>query len=157
MRRGMSEASDTRQTEKRKVNLIAIGFIGAFFASIFTVIYTGLNVQGSRAEFDSGFRSVTLSVGERRTLDLHFESASEFPDAVLEVTLPDAVQLPGQVEPGPARRPVSIVAGENTIPFDIAASSPGSGYVFARVTAGEPVGVYRVFVTVTDDSAITDD
>lgn len=153
----MSEASDTRQGGTGKARLIAIGFLGAFFASVITVIYTGLNVEGSSAEFDSGFRSVTLMVGDRHTLEFQFDSAAAFPDAVLEVTLPDSVQSPGQTEPGPARRPVSIVAGENTIPFDIAASSPGSGYVVARVTAGEPVGVYRIFVTVTDDPALTED
>lgn len=147
----MSDASSTRQPATGKARWIAIGFIGAFSASIFTVIYTGLNVEGSSAEFDSGFRSVTMAVGETRTVDLQFESASAYSQAVLEVTLPDAVQLPGRAESGVARRPVSVVSGENTFRIDIAASSPGSGYLEARVTAGQPVGIYRVFVTVTAD------
>ena len=147
----MSDDSDIRQTGSGKARWVAIGFISAFFASIFTVIYTGLNVEGTSAEFDSGFRSVTLSVGETRTVGLEFESPSAYPEAILEVTLPEAVKLPGQTETGLNSTPVSVVAGENTFQIDITAGSPGSGYLVARVAAGEPVGIYRVFVTVTED------
>ncbi|MGD8339517.1 MAG: hypothetical protein PVH89_01975 [Gammaproteobacteria bacterium] len=131
--------------------MVALAFIGAFFASVVTVIYTGLNVEGSRAEFDAGFRPVTLRVGEMRAVDLVFQSESRHPDALLEITLPDAVQLHDGVDYGPAGIPISMVTGENRIPIEIEATAPGSGYLVARVTAGEPVGIYRLFVTVTTD------
>jgi len=147
----MNEAANSRQRKARVAKWIAAGFLGAFATSVFTVIYTGLNVEGSSAEFDAGFRSVTMSVGERRTVDLVFEADAEYPDAWLELTLPDAVRIAGQKYAEAEPRSVAMVIGRNAIPVEIEAIAPGSGYLSARVEADEPIGVYRVFVTVTPD------
>jgi len=128
-----------------------MGFIGAFATSILTVVYTGLNVQGSRAEFDVGFRPVTMAVGEVRSIDLVFESPTSHPEAILEVTLPSMVELSGESGNGGPQWPVALSVGSNNLPVSVRAIEPGRGYLAARVEAEEPVGVYRVFITVVDE------
>ena len=57
----MTDSSRETESGTRRPRWIALGFVGAFAASVFTVIYTGLNVGGySSAEFDAGHLS-TLS------------------------------------------------------------------------------------------------
>jgi hypothetical protein len=134
-----------RRTDRAR--WIAAGFIGAFAASVFTVIYTGLNVEGSRAEFDVGFRPVTLAPGEQRTIELVFDSPAAYPESTLDVTLPPMLEFAAA---SAKRSTVALVPGSNSFPIVIEAREPGSGYLVARVEAGQPVGLYRVFVTVTE-------
>jgi hypothetical protein len=130
-------------------NWIAIGFLGAFAASIFTIIYTGLNVQGSRAEFDAGDRFVIIAPGEQRTIDFEFDSPAAHPEATLKVTLPPMLDL---VEGESVQSEVSLVPGGNTFPLVVEGREEGEGYLVGRVLAdGKPVGLYRVFVTVADE------
>jgi hypothetical protein len=136
------------KTRAGRANWIAAGFVGAFAASIFTVIYTGLNVEGTSAEFDSGFRSVTLAPGERRSIELQFDSPAAYPEATLDLTLPPMLEI---AAPTGARWPVAVVPGPNTFPVVVNAGETGSGYIVARLQADVPVGLYRVFVTVTDE------
>ena len=148
----MGNASDTGHRGPSKARWIAIGFIVAFATSVLTVIYTGLNVEGSRADFDVGFRSVTLSSGETRIVDLVFESEAAHPDGMLVITLPDAVAIEGRSAGDAASIPVSVVIGENSFPVEIEAAAAGSGYLVGRLAAaGEGIGTYRVFMTVTAD------
>jgi hypothetical protein len=145
----MSEGSQAKGSNRRRARWIAAGFIGAFALSVFTVIYTGLNVGGySSAEFDAGFRSVTMVIGEVRRVDLVFESPGEFEDAELSLVVPEAVALVG-----PAEAPVTLAIGENVVPVEVRATAAGSGYLVARVEAEEPIGLYRVFLTVEAPSA----
>jgi len=148
----MSKASEKTESKGGRANWVAAGFLGAFALSVFTVIYTGLNVGGySSAEFDAGFRSVTMAVGEVRTVDLVFESTSQNPDATLSLIVPDAVALVGSAEV-----PVTLSAGENVVPVEVRGTEAGSGYLVARVESEEPIGLYRVFLTVEAPSAATD-
>jgi hypothetical protein len=148
----MGNTSDTGHRGFTKARWVALGFIVAFATSVLTVIYTGLNVEGSRADFDVGFRSVTLSPGETRIVDLVFESEAAHPDAMLEITLPDAVSIRGRSAGDAASIPVAVVTGENSFPVEIEAAAAGSGYLVGRLAAAdEAVGIYRVFVTVAPD------
>jgi hypothetical protein len=133
-----------------KGNWIAIGFLAAFAASIFTIIYTGLNVQGSsRAEFDAGDRFVIIAPGEQRTIDFEFDSPAAHPEATLKITLPPMLDL---VEGESVQSQVSLVPGGNTFPIVVEGRENGEGYLVGRVQAdGQPVGLYRVFVTVADE------
>ena len=146
----MNQTSDSATTSARKLRWIAFGFIGAFAASVLTVIYTGLNVEGVLGEFDAGFRPVTLAVGEVRAIDLEFDSETAYPEAILEIILPEMVEFSAQSE---ARTAAPVAAGSNTFSVAIEAMALGRGYLIARVEAasGEPIGLYRVFVTVADD------
>jgi hypothetical protein len=119
--------------------------------SVLTVIYTGLKVEGSRSEFDAGFHSVTMSVGELRTIEFSFDSPGIFPEARLEVSLPDGLEAADSPGVRVAGKTVALRIGDNVLAFDVRAVSPGSGYLIGRVIGDEPIGLDRIFVTITAD------
>lgn len=128
-----------------RARLVAAGFIGALIASVLTVIYTGLMVEGSPSDFDASFRSITLAVGDTREIELYFEADAAAPDATLELLLPAGiVELVG----GATERPVALRPGDNRVAVTVRATAPGQGYLVARVGAATQIGLERVFVTV---------
>jgi hypothetical protein len=141
------------ETEKPagKAYWIAAGFLGAFAASILTVIYTGLMVEGSPSEFDAGFRSVTMKIGETRRIDLRFESLLPEANARLVVELPDELEYAEGGTAGTLERVVSLVSGTNIITVEVRGRTAGSDYLIARVSAAEPIALERVFLTVESD------
>jgi hypothetical protein len=143
----MNADSDSPRKGSRRARWIAAGFLGAFAASVLTVIFTGLMVEQTPENFDAGFRSVTLRPGEIRSITLVFDVPRAVDAAQLELNLPDIV-----VEAGPAAgaegRTVSLLPGDNEVPIEIRAVSEGSGYLVARIIADEPLALERVFVTV---------
>jgi hypothetical protein len=128
---------------------IAAGFVLAFAASVFTVIYTGLMVEGSRAEFDAGFRTLEIGVGELGEARFFIESEVAAAAATLELEVPDILEpvAPGGAAAGSRR--VAVVPGRNEFAVELRAVAAGSGYVIARVAGDEPIGRDSVFVTVT--------
>lgn len=146
----MRETANAEKGGRSTARWIALGFIIAFATSVFTVIYTGLNVEATRADFDVGFRSVTLVPGEQRSVELVFDSDASYAEATLEVTLPDVATFAVPRDYLDGRRPVAVAVGRNRYSLDIRALRPGSGYIVARVEAREPVGLERVFLTVSE-------
>ena len=71
---------------------VAAGFLGAFAASILTVIWTGLMVEGRPEEFDAGFRSVTMAAGEARAIELIFDVP-----AIISILSSGMTLLPGDI------------------------------------------------------------
>jgi hypothetical protein len=147
----MNSRSELRAGASNRARWVAAGFLGAFAASVLTVVYTGLMVEGSRSEFDVGFRSVTLATGAVAELPLRFEVLDAVTDAELEVTLPAMLErVDGDPAPG-SESGIRLQPGTNELAITVRAVSEGSGYVVARALAGEPVALERVFVTVTAD------
>lgn len=141
----MNTRTESRRRRSRKERWIAAGFIGAFAASIGTVIYTGLRVDGYVGEFQAGFRAVTMSVGESRSVELTFNVPMATDAARLELTLPDCLN------PADGRgvsRPVQLVRGVNEMTLELVATGECSGYMYARVIADEPLDLERIFITV---------
>lgn len=130
---------------------IAAGFILAFASSILTLLYTGLRVEGPRSEFKAGFRSVTLAVGDKRSIELGFEAAAREPDARLELELPPMLELVEQPGDRKPVLPVALEPGDNRFTVTVRATAAGMGYLVARVAGESPVGLDRVFVTVVED------
>jgi hypothetical protein len=147
----MNQSFKSGTPERRTPKWIAFGFLGAFATSVLTVIYTGLNVQDHGAPFDAGFRSVTLIVGEVRTIDLFFESEEAVPDAILEVTLPEMVDFARDADIQQARTPVAMPVGSTTFSIDIQATEVGRDYLRTRIIKDLPIDAYRVFVTVEEE------
>ena len=146
----MNSDSASPRAGTRKAKWIARGFLAAFVLSVLTVIYTGLSVDGFVGEFDSGFRSVTFAAGESRSIDLRFDSPSGFSEASLEISLPGIVEFASESEFPAGRQAVTIVPGENVFAVTVRGVEPGSGYLIGRIAAREPIDLYRVFLTVTD-------
>jgi hypothetical protein len=130
-----------------RANWTAAGFLGAFAASVLTVIYTGLMVEGSRSDFDSGFRSVTLAPGAVASVVLAFEVPAGVDQARLDLSLPDVVLAIGN----PGEGELALTPGLNQITIELRAVGEGSGYVIARLMADEAIALERVFVTVAAD------
>jgi hypothetical protein len=146
----MSTGLDAKQgASGGRLRWIAAGFVAAFAASVLTVIYTGLMVEGSRSDFDAGFRSVTLSVAETKTVELVFDSSVASPAATLGLALPESVALADAPEQREATLPVTLGFGRNVYTVELVGLAPGGGYLIARLAAERPVGTERVFVTVT--------
>jgi hypothetical protein len=135
----------------RAPSWIAFGFIGAFAASVLTVIYTGLMVEGSRSEFDAEFHSVTMQVGETRAVRLDFDVRGVYPEARLEVQLPPMVEPRDAPGASSLTQAVSLVPGDNEFSIEIHATGATRGYMIARLLADEPVALERIFVTVDDE------
>ncbi len=147
----MTASSDAKPKASTRARWVAFGFLGAFAASVLTVIYTGLMVEGSPEEFEAGFRSVTLRVGETRSVELSFDSAVESQHAQLEISLPEAAGLADDPAERSPRRAVAVSYGQNAYTVDLVGRAPGSGYLVARLIAPDPVGIERLFVTVTPE------
>jgi hypothetical protein len=136
----------------RRVNTgrwVAAGFVLAFAVSVFTVIYTGLNVEASRADFDGGFRALEMRVAEQREARFIIESEVADADAILELAFPDFLEPVGPGGGAPWQRRVAIVPGNNEVAVELRAVAPGRGYVEARVFGAEAIGRDSVFVTAT--------
>jgi hypothetical protein len=147
----MNTESEKPSAVPGRLRWIATGFIAAFAASVLTVIYTGLMVEGSRSEFDVGFRSVSLAPGETRSIELIFHASQPVERARLTVELPPVLSFTGSGPAGVPEQTVRLEPGTNVFAVDVRGGSPGSGYLQARLAADEPIAVERVFVTVTGD------
>lgn len=147
----MNQTTNPQSSETGKPGWIGIGFVGAFALSVLTVIYTGLNVQRHGAAFDGGFRSITMGVGDVRTVELVFQSEVLVDDAILEVDLPEMVVFSNPSSGQQAEMPVALDIGSNRFSIDIEATEAGRGYLRTRVVKDLPIDVYRVFVTVDGD------
>jgi hypothetical protein len=130
---------------------VAAGFIFAFAASVFTVIYTGLTVEGSRAEFDAGFRTLEMQVDQQREARFFIDSGVADADATLELAIPDFLEPVGANGSAVWQRRVAVVRGSNEFVVELSALAAGRGYVEARVFGEEAIGRDSIFVTVTAD------
>ena len=148
----MNADSGSRTWRFGTARWVAAGFLFAFATSVFTVIYTGLMVEGSRAEFDAGFRTLEMRVDETREARFFIESEVADAGATLALELPDFLEPAEPAGPGGGeawQRRVAVVQGGNEYAVELRAVAAGSGYVQARVSGEEPVGRDSVFVTVT--------
>ena len=145
----MNADTESRGRRFGKARWIAAGFIAAFATSVFTVIYTGLMVEGSRAEFDAGFRTLEMQVDEVREVPFFINSEVAEADATLELDLPDFLQPAGPDGGAVWQRRVAVVPGSNEFAVELRAVAAGQGYMQARIAGAEAIGLDRVFVTVT--------
>ena len=143
----MNANSENKKRRTAAANWIAAGFLVAFVASVLTVLYTGLMVEGTPSEFHAGFRSMTFNVGEMREVEFLFEAESASPDARLELSLPPGIVAPAD---GRLSRPVAVAAGSNRFSLALSGTGPGQGYVVARLIDDEPIALDRVFVTIVE-------
>jgi hypothetical protein len=150
----MNQQTGKKAGGESRARWIAAGFLGAFAASILTVIWTGLMVEGRPEEFDSGFRSVTMTTGETRSIELIFDSPIAHAEAELRIELPDALEPADGSTEAAVRRLVELAPGTNVFTVIVRARAEGSGYLQARLSDDGPVALERVFVTVEPADSI---
>jgi hypothetical protein len=127
--------------------LIAFTFLGAFSLSILTVVLTGLAVRapGSGAP---RVESVTLAIGEVRTVNLQFVARAASDAAQLTVDLPAGVELRGHEGLRHVAWTAPLTSGSNVLPLEVAAVSGRGGQIAARLqhADGEQAFVVNVIV-----------
>ena len=141
----MTPDSESNRHGSGRARWVAAGFIIAFATSVLTVIYTGLMVEGTPGDFDADFRSVTMRTGESRPIRFAFD-VPRAATARFELTIPEMLRTAGGVPTTIELRP-----GDNEVEVGFVAEQAGSGYLIARALGDEPLGLDRVFVTVTAD------
>jgi len=145
--RVLAEAARPRR-RRGAPRLIAGGFVAAFAASILTVIYTGLLVEAPRTEIAAGLPMVSMTLDERRTVNLVFASTTALEDVSLRIDLPEGIELAGHAGSRQVRWQTELVPGRNVLPLELVALEPVSGQLVAELGHGEQRKVFRVFVSV---------
>jgi anti-sigma factor RsiW len=144
----VQRALERAHTPKRRraPGLVAAGFLIAFAASVFTVIYTGLMVEAPNTELSAALPSVSMVVEERRVVNLVFASSSALDEVSLRIDLPAGVELAGYEGRSRVDWRTRLVAGRNVLPLELIATEPTEGQLIARLGHGESSKIFRVFV-----------
>jgi anti-sigma factor RsiW len=144
-----ARTASRKRSPRKTPRLIAGGFIVAFAASIFTVIYTGLLVEAPNTELAAGLPSVAMSVDEDRIVNLVFTSATALDEVSLLVDLPEGVELVGYEGRRQVRWTTQLQSGRNVLPLELVARAPRSGQLVASLEHGEQRKVFRVYLDVS--------
>jgi len=142
----MTEPPTDAKPERHKPTLrqraVAFGFLGAFAATMLTVVLTGLYVRSPRARAPET-EVVTLAIGEPHSINLVFDSTATLNDVEFTVDLPVGIEL--QDHPG-QRRVVGraeLAGGHNALPLTLVAREGSGGQLAARLRFG---GDQKTFV-----------
>jgi hypothetical protein len=149
----VTEPTDAKATAEqskptRGSRAVAFGFIGAFALTMLTVIGTGLFVRSPSTRAPDA-EVVTLTIGEPRSLNLVFDSATNLGDVEFTVDLPMGIELadhPGQ------RRVVGYAAlsgGSSALPLTLVAREGQGGQLAARLRSGDHQKTFVVDIKVT--------
>lgn len=118
--------------------VVGFMFIGAFAATMLTVIWTGLNVERPGARGESDATVVTLTLGEPRTVQLVFDSRAAVRDVELTVDVPAGIEVVGHSTERRVVGRADLAAGSNALPLTLVARSGRGGQLAARLRhAGE--------------------
>jgi hypothetical protein len=143
---GDSTSMTTKPTSARprSPRLIALTFVGAFAASVATVIYTGLLVKAPRTEISAALPNVRMAVHEVRTVNLVFMANAPIADASLTINLPAGFDLIGYEGQRQVHWNTRLESGNNILPITLMARVPSTGQIVARLRHGEQEKVFRV-------------
>jgi hypothetical protein len=130
--------------------VVGFAFIGAFALTMLTVVLTGLYVRSPSSRRAPETPSVTLKLGEPRTINLVFGSRAALEDVELTVDLPPGIEL--AMHPGERRVTgrAALAGGDNALPLTLVARSGGGGQLAARLEQGDQQKVFVVDVTVVE-------
>jgi hypothetical protein len=132
----------------RAQRAVAFTFLGAFGATMLTVIMTGLWVRSPSSRRTAEVSTVALAPGEPRTIHLVFDSRTVLDDVELTVDLPAGVELVGR--PGERRivTGTALAAGSNALPLTLILRSGGGGQLAARLRQAGDQKTFVVDLTV---------
>ena len=127
---------------------VAAGFLGAFAATIVTVLLTGLWARSPDATRPTATPQVSLTLRQTRVVNLVFASSQDLDDVALSVELPDGVELaeyPGRRDVGWNTR---LAEGNNVLPLTLIAVGGRGGPVVARLQRGAKQKIFIINVNV---------
>jgi hypothetical protein len=143
---------DAKGAERRKPTrgqrAVAFAFLGAFAATMATVILTGLEVRSPSARRLPETAAVTLAIGEPRIVNLVFDSPTALRDVEFTVDLPPGIEIEGR----PGQRRVmgrtELKGGHNVLPLALVAREGRGGQLAARLRLGADQKTFAVDLTV---------
>ena len=115
-----------------------------------TVVLTGLSVRSPSARRAVETPTVTLTLGEPRTIHLVFGTRAAIADVDFTVDLPAGVEL--TTHPGARRVEFSaqLTGGDNALPLTLIARGGNGGQLGARLRRREEQKVFVVDVDVAE-------
>ena len=138
-----SAAPAARPKPTRAQRIVAFTFLGAFGLTMLTVLFTGLAVRSPGARRALETPSVTLAVGEPRTINLVFGARAPVADVEFTVDLPPGIEL--ATHPGERRVEwrAQLADGDNALPLTLIARGGSGGQLAARL---KQRGDQKIFV-----------
>lgn len=130
-------ASPPRRKPTRAQRAVAFTFLGAFAATMATVVLTGLHVRSPSARRELDTPTVTLAVGVPRTIDLAITPRPVTVDVEVTVDLPPGVELAMRDGGSRAVWQTRLAAGERAVPVMLVARSGRGGQLAAQLRQGE--------------------
>jgi hypothetical protein len=137
-------APPSRAGSQGRPRLVAAGFIGAFAASILTVVLTGLWVRSPDARRSTALPLVTLAVDEPRSINLVFGSARALDLVELTLELPEGIEVEGHAGRRQLTWRTPFRAGNNVLPVTLVARRGRGGALVARLTHGEDTKAFVI-------------
>lgn len=137
-----------RPKPTRAQRAVAFTFLGAFGATMLTVVLTGLYVRSPRARLTPDTPAITLAIGEPRTINLVFNARDAVDDVELRVDVPAGIELTSHRDQRSVVSRVALVRGDNALPLTLIARSGEGGQLAARLRHGEEQKIFVVDVVV---------
>ena len=148
----MTEPTDAKAAEHhaptRGSRAVAFGFLGAFALTMLTVIFTGLFVRSPSTRAPET-EVVTLTIGEPRSLNLVFDSATTLRDVEFTVDLPAGVELADHAGQRRVVGRAELAGGHNALPLTLVAREGQGGQLAARLRSGDDQKTFVVDIKVT--------
>jgi hypothetical protein len=141
----MAEPSATRA---RKPWLVAAGFVGAFSASILTVVLTGLWVRAPGSRGDAAPTQVSLEMNRERTVNLLFSSRTALDGVTFTIDLPYGVEVRGHEGRNRLEWSTGLKTGNNLLPLPLVATTGRGGPLVARLRHAGKEKVFLVNLAV---------
>ena len=131
----LTAVAPTRPTWQQRA--VAFTFLGAFGATLLTVLLTGLAVRSPSARRAPEPTAVMLIVGETRTVNLAFEVPTAVESADLIVDLPEGIELRGSPGLRRVEWQTPLNAGDNLLPLELVVRGGRGGQLAARLAYGD--------------------
>jgi len=126
-------------------------FIGAALAASLA-LWIGFGLFPNPLQSTEKLTSVTIALAEPRTIQLAFNADHELPQAMVDIQLPDGVEVQGYPGQRRIRWQTDLARGVNVLSLPLIAVSPSGGLMLARLEHGDRSTELTVQLRVNDRS-----
>jgi hypothetical protein len=135
-----------RPTRAQRIS--AYAFLGAFGATILTVVWTGLKVRSPANRRVPEIEAVVLDGTAPHTVNLLFESRARYDDVEFTLDLPPGVELNDRAGVRRIEWRAPLRAGNNLLPLTLVARGGHGGQLAARLQHGAAQRTFVVDVSI---------
>lgn len=139
-------AAKARPTRAQR--LVAFTFLGAFGATMVTVVLTGLSVRSAGSRSVPEAAAVSLTIGMPHTVNLLFESRAPVAGVEFTLDLPEGIALRGREGEQRFVWHSPLVLGSNLLPLELVAQGGRGGQLAARLRHADAQKIFVVDISV---------